>query len=111
VTAHSRAGEALDLDWANLADAQSTLAFYMGRAAAPEISRELIAHGLPASTPVLIACDVSMPEERRMSTRLDLLPLTVNAVAGDRPTLILVGAAVAPSRQATRRTARASAES
>lgn len=102
VTAHARAGEALDLDWANLADPQSTLAFYMGRAAAPEISRELIAHGLPASTPVLISCDVSMPEARRVSTRLDLLPLTVNAVADDRPTLILVGAAVAPSRQIER---------
>ncbi|MET0238980.1 MAG: uroporphyrinogen-III C-methyltransferase [Sphingobium sp.] len=110
VTAHARAGEALDLDWANLADAQSTLAFYMGRAAAPEISRELIAHGLAASTPVMIACDVSMPEERRISTRLDLLPLTVNALAGDRPTLILVGVAVAPSRQVARRTAGASAE-
>ena len=100
VTAHARAGEALDLDWASLADARSTLAVYMGRAAAADISRELIAHGLSPATPVLIACDVSLPGERHVATRLDLLPLTVGAVAEDRPTLLLIGEAVSPSRQA-----------
>ena len=34
VTAHARAGEVLDLDWASLADPRATLAIYMGRAAA-----------------------------------------------------------------------------
>jgi len=70
----------------------------MGRAAASDISRELIAHGLSPATPVLIACDVSLPHERQVATRLDLLPLTVQTVADDRPTLILIGEAVAPSR-------------
>ena len=94
VTAHARAGEALDLDWTALADPKVTLAVYMGRAAAPEIARELMAHGLSGSTPVLIATDVSLPRERMVFTRLDLLPLTVASVAGESPALLLIGEAM-----------------
>ncbi|MCW4461485.1 uroporphyrinogen-III C-methyltransferase [Sphingomonas sp. BT-65] len=95
VTAHARAGEALDLDWPALAHAGSTLAFYMGRGATREISEQLTAAGLPGSTPVLVACDVSLPTEQHLSTRLDLLPLAVKSIAGNRPTLLLIGEAVA----------------
>ncbi|PTQ10771.1 uroporphyrinogen-III C-methyltransferase [Sphingomonas oleivorans] len=96
VTAHARAGEALDLDWAALADPSATLAIYMGRAAAPEIARKLLAHGIAADTPVLIAVNVSLPQERLLSTRLDLLPLSVRALAEEDPALLLIGAAVRP---------------
>jgi len=94
VTAHARAGEALDLDWAALADPACTTAFYMGRSAAADISRNLIAHGLDPKTPVLVACDVSLASERCLRTRLDLLPLAVQAVTEGKPTLLLVGEAV-----------------
>ncbi|WP_150125390.1 uroporphyrinogen-III C-methyltransferase [Sphingomonas sp. LM7] len=94
VTAHARAGEPLDLDWAALADPGCTTAFYMGRSAAADISRNLIAHGLDAKTPVLVACDISLASERCLRTRLDLLPLAVQAVTEGKPTLILVGEAV-----------------
>lgn len=96
VTAHARSGEALDLDWRALADSRSTLIFYMGRAAAGAISRELVAHGVAPETPVLIACDVSLPGERLLHTRLDLLPLVADAVADGKPALILVGEATQP---------------
>lgn len=95
VTAHVQTGKALELDWARLADPGATTAFYMGRGAAGEISRELTAAGLAPATPVLVACDVSLPSERLFRTRLDLLPIAVKAVAEDKPTLILVGEAVA----------------
>jgi uroporphyrin-III C-methyltransferase len=101
VTAHARAGEALDIDWAELADPASTIAFYMGRAAAAEISGRMIAHGLPRDTPVLIACNVSLPDEQMLHTRLDLLPVIVDAIAAARPALILVGAAVAAPQSAS----------
>jgi uroporphyrin-III C-methyltransferase len=94
VTAHSRRGAALDLDWNELARAGTTLAFYMGRDAAPEIARELIAAGMPAATPVLIACNVSLPHEMLLSTRLDLLGLATRSLAATAPTLILIGEAV-----------------
>lgn len=95
VTAHSKRGAALDVDWSSLAQGGSTLAFYMGRDAAGEIMRGLIGAGMPRETPVMIACHVSVAEERRLATRLDLLELATKSFAADAPTLILVGAVVA----------------
>lgn len=94
VTAHTRSGEIDDLDWQSLADRQATLAFYMGRSAASDIRRRLIAYGLATDTPVLIASDVSLPSEQLVRTRLDLLPVAVNAAAGRGPALILIGEAM-----------------
>ena len=94
VTAHSRRGAALDIDWSSLARGGSTLAFYMGREAAGEIRRGLMQAGMPGEMPVMIACEVSGPGERRLVTRLDLLDLATKSFAADAPTLILVGAAV-----------------
>ncbi len=94
VTAHSRNGAALDLDWASLASPGATLAFYMGRGAAGEIARRLIGAGLDRATPVLIACNVSLTDEKRLATRLDLLDIATRAFAEDAPTLILIGEAV-----------------
>jgi uroporphyrin-III C-methyltransferase len=95
ITAHSRRGQALDLDWTALADPACTLAVYMGRDAAPELSRALIAAGLPGRTPALITCDASLPQEQMLRTRLDLLSLVIQSFAQDRPTLILIGEAIA----------------
>ncbi|WP_298743982.1 uroporphyrinogen-III C-methyltransferase [uncultured Brevundimonas sp.] len=97
VTAHARDGEALSLDWPALAAADTTLAIYMGRAAAPEIGRNLIAAGRTGDTPVMVAVDVSLPTERIIHGRLDALAFLVAAVSDDDPTLLLIGEAVAPS--------------
>lgn len=93
VTAHARAGEPLDLDWQALADPRSTLAVYMGKAAAAEVARNLQAHGLPADTPVAIVENASLPDERHVTTRLDLLPLAAQACSGNGPALLLIGTA------------------
>ena len=100
VTAHLCAGEPLTLDWHRLADPQSTLAVYMGGAAAGEISRGLMRAGLDGRTPVLVACDVSLPSEHLLRTRLDLLPVAVQVLAEGRPTLILIGQALAAAAAA-----------
>ncbi|WP_010544655.1 uroporphyrinogen-III C-methyltransferase [Sphingomonas elodea] len=94
-TAHRRGDAPLDLDWAALADPGCTTVFYMGRSAADEISRNLLAAGLSGATPVLVASDISLGTERLLRTRLDLLPLAARAITEDQPTLILVGDAVA----------------
>jgi uroporphyrin-III C-methyltransferase len=95
VTAHARAGEAFDLDWQALADPQATLAVYMGKAAAAEVAQRLIAAGLPGDTPVALVENASLPGERRLTTRLDLLPLAARTALGDGPALLLIGAALA----------------
>ena len=106
VTAHAKAGEALDLDWSALADPPATLAIYMGKSAAREISAQLIAAGLPPDTPVAMVENASLPEARHLTTRLDLLPLVARSAIGDAPALILVGKAIerpCALRQAGRR--------
>lgn len=99
-TAHARQGDALDLDWAALADPQATLAIYMGRGQAGRIARELIAAGMGAQTPVLLVESASLPDEQRLATSLGLLPLAAASMAGEGPALILIGEAV--GRQAAR---------
>ena len=96
VTAHARAGEALELDWKALADSQTTLAVYMGKAAAPQLSARLIAAGLPGATPVALVENASLPGERVLQTRLDLLPLAARTALGDGPAVLLIGEAMRP---------------
>jgi uroporphyrin-III C-methyltransferase len=100
ITAHARAGEELDMDWTRIADPDATLAIYMGKAAAGEVARKLMAAGLARKTPVLIVENASLAEERIFSTRLDLLPLAIRTAIADGPTVLLIGEAVRRSPEA-----------
>jgi uroporphyrin-III C-methyltransferase len=95
VTAHARAGEELSIDWAALADPAATLAVYMGKAAAPQVSAGLMEAGLRADTPVSLVENASLPTERHFHTRLDLLPLAARTALGDGPALLLIGRSMA----------------
>lgn len=99
VTAHARAGEELVLDWQSLADPAATLAVYMGKAAAPTVSAQLIAAGLDPETPVALVENASLPSERQFFGSLGLLPLLARTALGDGPALILIGKAVARSAE------------
>ncbi len=96
VTAHARAGEVLDLDWPALANPAATLAIYMGKAAAQEISVQLIRAGLPANRPVALVENASLADERQFRTRLDLLHLAAASALGDGPAILLIGEAMRP---------------
>lgn len=93
VTAHARAGEALDLDWQALADPQATLAIYMGRSVAREVSQQLCGAGLTPTAPVLVVENASLPDERIVQTTLALLEFAIPDKTGG-PAIILVGQAV-----------------
>jgi uroporphyrin-III C-methyltransferase len=97
VTAHARAGEELDLDWAALADPGATIAVYMGKAAARDVADGLIAAGLAPDTPVVLVENASLPDQRQFSTRLDLLPLAARTALSDGPAVILIGPAMTPA--------------
>jgi uroporphyrin-III C-methyltransferase len=109
VTAHTTAGAALDLDWPALADPQATLAVYMGKAAAPEVAAGLLAAGMPPDTPIALVENASLPEERQVMTRLDLLAIASRAL-GEGPAVILVGQAVSPPSPEYRRSATRAAQ-
>lgn len=97
VTAHVRAGEPLDLDWATLAHTHTTLVIYMGRAVAPDIAQNLIAAGRAPDTPVMIVVNASLLNERLVRGRLDALPFLVKALGNSDPTLLLIGEACRPT--------------
>ena len=94
VTAHARNGEAIDLDWASLAAPGATVAVYMGRAAAGEIASGLIAAGRDPDTPVLVAVNVSLPNERLLRGKLSALAFLTRTIGDDDPALLLIGEAV-----------------
>lgn len=94
VTAHLKAGEPLNLDWETLARPGKTLGVYMGRAASGEIARALIAAGRDPDTPVMIAVNVSLPDERLIRGKLSALSFLVATISDDDPTLLLIGEAV-----------------
>jgi uroporphyrin-III C-methyltransferase len=92
ITAHARAGEALDLDWQTLADPHSVVAIYMGKAAAGDIAEGLMAAGLPLAHPVLAIENVSLPAEKTLATQLATMELDLKSASFDGPVLLLVGA-------------------
>lgn len=94
VTAHARAGAELDPDWQALADPEATLAIYMGKHAVGTLASRLIEAGLPSETPAALVENASLPDERTLRTRLDLLPLAARSMLGSGPALLLVGEAL-----------------
>jgi len=66
----------------------------MGRAAAGQIAQALIRSGRAPSTPVMIAVNVSLPDERVIRGELSSLAFLVEAISDRDPTLLLIGDAV-----------------
>lgn len=91
VTGHCREDRPLDLDWASLADPDTTLVVYMGLANIDEIARELIRHGLPGDTPAIAVCQGTTPRERRLSSSLVDLAHTARAASFDGAVLFIIG--------------------
>lgn len=94
VTGHCRAGHELDLDWDGLADPETTLAVYMGRGHADEISRRLIAAGMPADLPVMLVVDGTRATEERYFTTLAEMGGVAAELDPRRPTLMMIGRVV-----------------
>jgi uroporphyrin-III C-methyltransferase/precorrin-2 dehydrogenase/sirohydrochlorin ferrochelatase len=96
VTGHGRQGALPpDLDLEALADARATTIVYMARRTAAELAGKLLARGVPATTPAIVATNVSRPDETAMATTVG--GLAEGAALGDdvAPTLVLIGAACA----------------
>ena len=93
ITGHARDDHDLALNWDKLADPDCTLVFYMGLAAAPMISANLIRAGLPANTPAAAIQNGATDSQRRVLTTLADLPAAV--IGLKPPTLLVVGNVVA----------------
>lgn len=79
------------LNWAALADPQATTVVYMGKRTCTTLSQQLQSHGLDAITPVLLAQNISKPEQSLTRGTLGNLGQMVAESPGDGPALILIG--------------------
>jgi uroporphyrin-III C-methyltransferase len=89
VTGHRAKDAPLELDWAGLADPDTTVVVYMGAANMVQIADQLIAHGLPPETPVMAVSCGTTPQEQRVvsnlaeiSSKVQLLPAPLLFVIG-----------------------------
>lgn len=77
-------------DWASLARPGTTLALYMGIAAAPEIRAALLSAGAPAASIVEIVAEAGTPRTRHCTTTLGALAETVAAETIPNPAIIFI---------------------
>lgn len=93
VTGHAKPGST-GTDWRALAatahSARLTLVIYMGVSGAERIQNELLC-GLPASTPVAVIQNASLPTQRHITTRLATLAQAITQSGLASPSIIVVG--------------------
>lgn len=93
VTGHAKPGDN-GTDWRALADtahkAKLTLVIYMGVSGAERIQAQLLT-GLPASTPVAVIQNASLPTQRHMASTLGCLAQDIAQHGMASPSVIVVG--------------------
>ncbi len=94
VTGHCKADEPLDLDWAGLADPDTTLVIYMGSAHIAEIAARLIACGLPPMMPVAAITEGCGSRQKVARGTLERIGSMVAATRDGGPTLFVIGRVV-----------------
>jgi uroporphyrin-III C-methyltransferase/precorrin-2 dehydrogenase/sirohydrochlorin ferrochelatase len=93
VTGHTKE-HMLNLEFAALVQSRATLAVYMGIASLPTLRRELLAHGMPASTPAaLIERGGTVDQRNLIGTLEDILEISAGWTTR-APTMVLIGDAV-----------------
>lgn len=98
VTGHLKDGTC-SLDWPALVRPRQTLVIYMGVLALPEISRQLIAHGMPPETPAACIRKATQPEQKTLIGTIGDLPQRVADAHLRPPALLIIGSVVAMREQ------------
>jgi uroporphyrin-III C-methyltransferase len=93
VTGHLKEGGA-DLDWSALARPRQTIVIYMGLNALPQIGTQLVAHGLPASTPAAVVQQGTLPGQRVVTGTLADIAEVAQRAGLVSPCLTIVGSVV-----------------
>lgn len=94
LTGHCRADAPLDFDWQGLADADTTLVVYMGRANIAQIAAELIAHGRAPETPVIAVSNATRDDQSHLISNLDRIAADIRATALPGPVMFVIGEVV-----------------
>jgi uroporphyrinogen III methyltransferase / synthase len=83
------------IDWAALAAFPGTLVFYMGVRRLPEIAASLIAAGRPASEPVAVIENGTLPDQRTVAGTLEEIAEAAREQNVRAPSITVVGAVAA----------------
>lgn len=84
----------MDLDWDVLARPKQTIVVYMGLYGLATLCTELVAHGLPDTTPAAIVQQGTTQNQRVVTGTLATLPGITEAEQLHAPTLIIIGGVV-----------------
>lgn len=79
------------LNWAALADPGVTTVVFMGKRTFPDLARGLIAHGLPADTPAMLAEAVGQAGQSFLRSTVAELAEVLAGARTDHPALIFYG--------------------
>lgn len=90
---HLRDGS-VDLDWPALARPNQTVVIYMGLIGLEEICRQLVAHGLPATTLAAAVQQGTTPQQRVVAADLATLAQKVAEAELQPPCLLIIGEVV-----------------
>jgi uroporphyrin-III C-methyltransferase len=90
VTAHRRHG-GLELDWDLVMRPAQTVVFYMGLSLLDEIVSGLLARGKSPDTSFTIISRATLPDERRLTTRLDRVTQEAESARMESPALLIMG--------------------
>ena len=93
VTGHLK-NNSIDLDWHYLARPNQTIVIYMGLLGLPFLCQQLVAHGLPDSTPAAIIQQGTTQKQKVITGTLQTLADLAAAEKLTPPTLIIVGEVV-----------------
>ena len=93
VTGHLKDGS-MNLDWDALARPKQTIVVYMGLHGLATLCAELVAHGMPDSTPAAIVQQGTTQNQRVITGTLATLPAIAQRENLHAPTLIIVGGVV-----------------
>ena len=93
VTGHLR-DHSCNLDWPQLVRPGQTLVIYMGVSALPEISRQLIAHGMSPDMPAACIRHATLPDQTAVIDTIGGLPAAIVAAGIKPPALLIVGGVV-----------------
>jgi uroporphyrin-III C-methyltransferase/precorrin-2 dehydrogenase/sirohydrochlorin ferrochelatase len=94
VSAHLAERSESTVDWKSLAAGSSTLVLMMAMGRLAEISATLISHGRPATTPVAVIQDATLPTQQTVVSTLDSLAADVAAAGLRPPAVVVVGEVV-----------------
>ena len=93
VTGHLKDGT-MNLDWEALARPNQTVVVYMGLHGLATLCAELVAHGMPDTTPIAIVQQGTTQNQRVITGTLATLPAIAAREKPQAPTLIIIGGVV-----------------